>query len=500
MPPVVVSRNAIDEATAPPKASPRRPGRRRKAEPAEYRGAGIGAKAEDAEDSMKQPDDRPPASLFNPSSSGLPSEAAPVKERKPANSLISRPLTPVSMSTPDTPAEHELRNTALWQYLMIYLPHSTPLPEGPYVCELLFLPRQRDLPHRWKFQLAGGHPTTKTLCAVLVYIAGVKQRAPCDICAGSGDKAVLQANGPAAILPFPECITLPDAASAVLKQYFGDTACCNRFYQSRDGGKGDYCVSRFSVSSSELGGTWSAVESGVEKAAASKSTDTDEDEDNDSEADSSDSGTSIAFSPSTARNSPGFKTALPARVAGRPKMVSIGRASKTSPVSIKTKRQSSIRRLAAKLGAKAARREVAVYKPQSVVAEEGQEAENHNTTTEASNGGTRRSRRLLEQQREQQRPESKQSVLSRLSEVGASPSKSSKLRKRGTKESSAGSDIDPEVARRVYGNKRGAVPSFMMADWEIAPGRIRVGSGHDAESEDYPFLYFVPEPPYAVSN
>jgi hypothetical protein len=76
------------------------------------------------------------------------------------------------------------------------------------------------------------------------------------------------------------------------------------------------------------------------------------------------------------------------------------------------------------LGAKAARREVAVYKPsESTVAEKDPEAEKQSTNTETSNGGTRRSRRLLEQQREQPRPESKQSVLSKLSGVGASPSK-----------------------------------------------------------------------------
>jgi hypothetical protein len=67
--------------------------------------------------------------------------------------------------------------------------------------------------------------------------------------------------------------------------------------------------------------------------------------------------------------------------------------------------------------------------------------------------------------------------------------KSSKLRKKDTKVPSAGFDISkagPEVVEGGFGDKPGAVPSLMMADWEIAPGRIRVGSGQDAESELHP--------------
>jgi hypothetical protein len=179
-------------------------------------------------------------------------------------------------------------------------------------------------------------------------------------------------------------------------------------------------------------------------------------------------------------------------------MVSITKASKTTPT--KTKRQSSIRRLAARLGAKAVRREVAVYKPSESVVHEDHEAEQQSTATDGSHG-TRRSRRLLEQ-KEQPRPESKQSAVSRISGVGRSPSKSSKLKKehKDASASPGGSSRTDTAAFEPGGahNKPGTVTSLslMMADWEIAPGRIRVGAGEDTESEStFPlFATTCPQP------
>ena len=401
MPPVVVSRNAINAAIAPPKAAPRRPGRRKKVETVGHKETNKGPKGQGNEGTAKQPANAlASSSISRLSSSLLP---VPVKKGHPDSSKGSQLLTSVNVTEPSPPAKEGPNDTTLWRYLMTYLPHDTHLPASSLVRELLPLARHRDLPHRWKFQLAGGHPTVKTLCAVLVYICGVSGPSWCGICAGAANKETARDIAAAAILPFPECVTLPAGASTQLTEYFRAAACCNRFYQSVPSRKGAYCVSRFSLSSSDIAAPSSVAESvvTVEKTVApSQTQDAAENNDDHDTSDSSDSDTSIVFSPATVRNSPGYKTALPARVAGRPKVVSIRKAGRTTATT-KTKRQSSIRRLAAKLGAKAARREVAVYKPSETVVEEDQEAEKEITGAESSNG-TRKSRRLLEQQKERE--------------------------------------------------------------------------------------------------
>jgi hypothetical protein len=489
MPPVVVSRNVIDAATAPPKATPRRPGRRKKAETVEHNKTNKELKGEVNRGTINQP-----ANPFaTPSISRLSSSLLPVPVRK-SNSKNNRgsqpPLASVNTTQSSPPAKVKLVDTTLWRYLMTYLPHDTRLPDSPLVRELLPLARHRDLPHRWKFQLAGGHPTIMTLCAVLVYLCGVRRPSRCGLCATPADKETREDT----VLPFPECIALPMGVSGQLKEYFGATACCNRFYQSVTGRKGTYSISRFSLSSSDLGTASSVAESVAtvkETVAPSLPQDPGENNDDhdtgDNDNSDSDGDMSIIFSPATVRSSPGYKTALPARVAGRPKVVSIQKASSRTTATTKTKRQSSIRRLATKLGAKAARREVAVYKPSETVVEEDQEAEKESTMAESSNG-TRKSRRLLEQQKEQPRPESKHSTVSKTSGSvvgGGFPSKASN--KKGPSGSAdSKQDTDQAISDSGSQNKPGAaIPSqsMMMADWEIAPGRIRVGTGEESESE-----------------
>jgi hypothetical protein len=505
MPPVVVSRNAIDAATAPPKAIPRRPGRRKKAETTDHNKTSKEPKGEVNGGTINQPvNPFVTSSISRLSSSLLP---VPVKKSNPKNISGSQPLASVNSAQPSPPAKVKLVDTALWRYLMTYLPHDTRLPDSSLVRELLPLARHRDLPHRWKFQLAGGHPTIMTLCAVLVYLCGASGPSRCGLCTTSADKDTREDTAPVTVLPFPACIALPVGVSVHLKEYFGATACCNRFYQSVPGRKGTYCISRFSLSSSDLGAASSVAES-VLTAKETISPPLSEDPgannddhdtgDNDGE---SDSYTGIIFSPATFRNSPGYKTALPARVAGRPKVVSIQKASSRTTATTKTKRQSSIRRLATKLGAKAARREVAVYKPSETVVEEDQEAERESTMAESSNG-TRKSRRLLEQQREQSRPESKHNAVSSVSGSvgGGFPSKTSKTSRLGNnKKAPSGSpdgkqNTDQVISDSEAPDKPGAaVPSqsMMMADWEIAPGRIRVGTGEESDSESsYPFPCF----------
>ena len=478
MPPIVISRRGVDPATAPPKASPRRPGRRKKVEALEDRGTNEKSNTVDgAANDTTQPADIAPV-VDRPT----------IKKQQEPPGKGSGAGTPVGVTAPSNQ-----RRTTLWGYLTLYLPANTQLPHHQCVKELLPLERQRDLSHRWKLQLADGHPSARTLCAVLVYLSGAQRVLPCGICSSSNDTKATETHVAAAILPFPECIGLPAAASATLNEYFGATACCNSFYQSTNPRKQTDCVSRFSLSSSsDPGGTCSVSES-VEETIGPE---TDEHPDaetpdggDSSASDASGRGASVEFSPTAVRNSPGYKTALAARMAGRPKMVSIRKVSAKEAAAAKTKRQSSIRRLAARLGAKAARREVAVYKPSETVVDEDREAEKLSPQTESSSGA-RRSRRLLDQQREQ-RPASNQSVASKVSEGARSPTKPSKLWKRekkgtGGSPASSTSKIDQAAADAVPRSSKSEAASplpLMMADWEIAPGRIRVGTGEDAESE-----------------
>lgn len=419
----------------------------------------------------------------------------------------SRMVTPVSSAdTQSQSIQGGLDASALWQYLTIYLPHGTPLPDSRHVPQLLPFVRRRELPPRWKFQLAGGHPTVKTLCAVLVYLTGTNRLLPCDVCAGSEDS---EATGAARIRPFPECIILPGAASTELKEYFGADACCNSFYQAVTGnGKRTHCVSQFSLSSSDLCGMRSPAGSALgdeEEVTAAKTPSPASDrgrldEDNNSDSDSSGSGVSISLSLATLRDSPRYKTALPARVAGKPRMVSVRRAGRTTPTA-KSKRQGSIRRLAARLGAKAARREVTVYKPSGKVFEEDEAANKQGTTTGSASTGKRRSRRLLEQRgplSEDSKPDTARKASGGSS---SSPSKPSKLRKKDNNSGLGASPDSSKLGRAVSDTTGvqikasvGATPSLslMMADWEIAPGRIRAGTGEDSESGHY-YCYWIPQ-------
>lgn len=276
----------------------------------------------------------------------------------------------------------------------------------------------------------------------------------------------------------------------------------NHLPQSVGDKEGPYCVSRFSTSSSDLPrdlsrdlpttvdttSTGNSSRDPVTVTVPDVAPFTPEDaEGSDDEGDSS-SDTDMLFSPETARHSPGYKTALPARMAGKARMVSIRKANRViSPV--KTKRRSSIRRLAAKLGAKAARREVAVYKPSEDPVPEDQhegndEQQNKNAATDSiSSGTTRRSRRLIEKEQEQPQQESRR---------GAAPS-NSRLRKKDNRESSSspgrskkGQPDSKAVSQAsASGGSGGSIPplSMKMADWEIAPGRIRVGTGGAADSK-----------------
>ncbi|KAK4245533.1 hypothetical protein C7999DRAFT_16265 [Corynascus novoguineensis] len=207
----------------------------------------------------------------------------------------------------------------------------------------------------------------------------------------------------------------------------------------------------------------------------------------------SDSDTSAALSPTTTTNYPGYQTALPTRVIGRPRMVFIRKADKpTFPIK---KKHNSIRQLAARLGAKAVRREVAIYKPsQRVVSERPEETEKQRTTrmTRGSNSSETRWSRPFSQLHEplQQPTTSKQSAVFRTSESnGTSPSSSSsslrpsKLRREnrsatagggagGGLKAGGGTLYDALPAE----NRTGATSPLlsMMAEWEIAPGKIRV--------------------------
>ncbi|KAK4239532.1 hypothetical protein C8A03DRAFT_14086 [Achaetomium macrosporum] len=261
-----------------------------------------------------------------------------------------------------------------------------------------------------------------------------------------------------------------------------------------------------------------------------------EERDSNSEGESESDGNSLdaamastASFPTTTRDGSGYRTALPARAAGRPRMVSIRKLKPdraTTPAT-KTKRQSSIRRIAAKLESEAARREAAVYtKPSERLVDEEEDyqaAENQSTitasTTTNASTRTRRSRRLLEQQKEQeeeQRSSQESSSKVRGAKNGDSsppPTKTSKLRKKGSSRNPTPKPAENNTSRSIRTDRAaaaaaapddakvqmvktaagGMVPSLSvrMADWEIAPGRIRVGTGEDAENLAFSSSYLA---------
>lgn len=126
--------------------------------------------------------------------------------------------------------------SGLWTYLLRYMPSDTPVPESPLVHELLSLPRRREIPYRWKVQLAGGHPDVGLICALLVYLSGDKADTACRLC-GSTERI---ASGPSypgtstkqVMKDFGECVLLYEAASTQLREFWDGYGggCCNVFY------------------------------------------------------------------------------------------------------------------------------------------------------------------------------------------------------------------------------------------------------------------------------
>ncbi|KAL2019144.1 hypothetical protein VTK56DRAFT_10016 [Thermocarpiscus australiensis] len=398
MPAIVISRKAIDPTKAPPRASPRRPGRRKKWERSEQ---------QEARDGLEEEGDMKNVTRVSLSAAAsgnrLPSSTfaveIPVNRTKPGSGRDTQMAalgSPPRQSKSGT--QQNLSTSALWQYLTVYMPHDTPLPESPPVIELLPLPLARELPDRWKSQLAAGYPNAKALCALLVYLSGTRNSLPCAVCAGTGTWSAV--NMIAAITPFPECVTLPAAASAELKEYFGAKRCCNSFYRSESQGKGVESVSGLFSPLPNSNGIVPTDNKTVEEETAKPA-------------------------PSTPKGHNGGT--------GKPGI------------------------------------------------------------TVERNGTRRSSRRLLEkQQQEEQEQESKRGAASKSTDSRSDnyPPSSPKLKRREAGDARASSpapnktDRDAEKADSRLKAPPGTVPtlSLMMADWEIAPGRIRVGTGDTVES------------------
>ena len=219
-PALVVSRNAINQVSLPPKAAP-------------------------AQSSSSQPHlgFAEPVSRTVHNDNGLPehpfSTPAGAYQRFPKRftTRSSSMALPMSVCSPEESAakrQQLLKNSTLWKYLLMYMPPDTPMPKTSLVLDLLVLPRRRELPHWWKAQLLGGYPDVKVLCALLVYLSGVKAESPCRHCANTSKVEVISptssANGK--VRDFPECVTLPPSASPEMKAFFGPSRCCNRFYAS----------------------------------------------------------------------------------------------------------------------------------------------------------------------------------------------------------------------------------------------------------------------------
>ncbi|KAL1839549.1 hypothetical protein VTJ49DRAFT_1412 [Mycothermus thermophilus] len=531
MAPIVVSRKPINPATAPPKATPRRPGRRKKIVTfTQGRHAGKGKEI----DRTGEPQQAPSLSdTTNPdhASSNLVSVQIPNPDEN--HTKDQQPLTPVSLSE-TSPPEEKIRNFPLFQHLLTYAPHDALLSASSHVGELLSLDRRRELPQQWRFQLSrsGGPPTVKMVCAAFLFLTGVRTTPPCGTCANLNDGSAHDAEKEAAAAgavppPFPYCVRLPEGVSDRLKEFFGEGVCCNEFCKVAGGGKEsgvcqDNTQARF-VPIETPDGPEARSSLGQEDT-PDNNTDTDRD-----------SGTSILFSPATTTtgSSPAYKIAVPVqqRIAGRPRVVAIRRASNTNGTggtssargaNTKTKRHSSIRRLAAKLGPKTARREVVVYKPREKAVSECAEldetqAEGSATPTEEATAATattsdwaagtlgrRRSRRLRELQLQLSSQAETQVVSSKTTSPGksrVSPSKVSKLRSTvktgrdggGAKSSTTtGSHAAGDLLGGVQGDPV-AVPAMplTLAEWEIAPGRIRMGTGEDAQNVAFSSAYLA---------
>jgi hypothetical protein len=374
MPPIVVSRRPIDPTTAPPKAAPRRPGRRRKTESCVEHDGVTRPKGSNGKWKGKRifshHSDASSDNLLSPSMVSVP-----VPVTKDVTGKDRRPLTPRSLSSTGT-LDEKSPGSAFWEYLTMYLPPDTQYPENPHLLELLSLDRKRDLPHRWRVQLLSGHPTVKTLCAVLAYLTGTQADPPCGTCVRLNKVQVQKfETGPNSVPPFPSCIRVPELASIGLKEFFGDGVCCNEFYVRSEGQEetSEFLPLNDQARNADIQTPDRSRSSQSRRGENEPDNSTDSENDNDSE-------DIIVFSPSTVHGSPAYKTAVPVPIAGRPRVVSIRRASGGTGNGIqannKTKRRSSIRRLAAKLGTKAARREAAVYKPrEKTVPESNEQAE-----------------------------------------------------------------------------------------------------------------------------
>ncbi|KAL2265915.1 hypothetical protein VTJ83DRAFT_5267 [Remersonia thermophila] len=452
MPPLVVSRRPIDPATAPPKAAPHRPGRRKKVV---NRAEGSNAKKR-KEPNKTGETQKQPGSLSDAFSPPRPaSSRASVQTLNPDDEDRTRdqqPLAPVRLSETSSP-EEEVRSNPFLRY------------------------RQRELPEPRSLQLLqDGHLSSgKMACAMLVYLTGVQTEPPCH---AGVSKGVPQTRFEPIETP-----ARPEPPTTL-------------------------------------------VQDGAPDNNADKESDTDGDGDGDGDTD-------LIVSPATTSGSPACRTAVRVqqRLAGRPRMVAIGRASNTEsaggrPGSVRgdgtdAKRRGSIRRLAAKLGAKAVRREAAVRAPREKPVPECGEAGEKRTdgegrgvgpTAEAeaaptkandrSTGGTpgrRRSRRLRELQlqfdSQVEARASKTTGASPASKLGgASPSKVSKLRSRVKNGRGIGGGAKHPTMAESHGvggrhgglqGDPGTAPDMPLAPagWEMAPGRIRLGMGEDAQSE-----------------
>ncbi|KAK4185872.1 hypothetical protein QBC35DRAFT_388505 [Podospora australis] len=142
MPALVISRVPIDPATAPPKASPRKPVRKKRSR----------ATASPSKNKQQQ-------------TKSITIASSPSMARKNSYIVISNPPTFPSFS-----AQKPKPVVPLWEYLKTYLPKETRYPQETVLKELLSFPRQRELPHRWKLQISGFKQRldNKTLAAVSV--------------------------------------------------------------------------------------------------------------------------------------------------------------------------------------------------------------------------------------------------------------------------------------------------------------------------------------------
>ena len=152
-----------------------------------------------------------------PESRGGQASSACVRRSGRRSAALRRAAAPASPGPPEVP----FAGSALWDHLVPLLSLGDQSPGRALHRELLTLPRQRDVPLRWRQKLGGfgSSPSdTKQFAALLIYLTGTP--VDCSNCHQA-------ARNRSAELPFELCVALPANVSEALRESPEACVCCN---------------------------------------------------------------------------------------------------------------------------------------------------------------------------------------------------------------------------------------------------------------------------------